>query len=175
MRTAVALFAICLAPVAGGVEATGGQSGGTMTREQAVDLLESLYRSIGKDNAILKPDHILYASKSGTALIAFNYDAEKKALTCRAEIYLFHREPLPGLIEGFRDEEKTGTATGGGELEYVASNRGLYLRRVYTKPVDREIFATEMRELGEAGLRWGRDVFDRVNARVRARKGASSK
>lgn len=175
MSTAVALFAICLGSVAGGVEATGGQSGGSMMREQAVELLESFYQSIGKDNAILKPDHILYASKSGTALIAFNYDAEKKTLTCRGEIYLFHREPLPGIIEGFRDEEKSGTATGGGDLEYVSSNRGLYLRRVYSKPVDRNVFASEMRELGEASLHWGRDVFDRVNRRVRGGKGASLK
>ena len=43
------------------------------------------------------------------------------------------RRPKPGIIEGFQAEEKSGTDTGGGTVDYETENKSLFLSRTYTQ------------------------------------------
>jgi hypothetical protein len=137
-----------------------------MTREAAQELLKWYVRSQG---AVLSPglnDRGFGGIMSGEAQLYFEYHEDSKALECSALVYRFHGPPKPGVLEGFQAEEKGGTDTGGGSVDYEPENRGLFLSRTYAQVPQGEAFAKDMKRLMKASVVWGRDVLDRVASRV---------
>ena len=102
----------------------------------------------------------------GGAQLYFEWHEDTKALECSALVYKFHEPPKPGVIETFQAEEKEGTDTGGGTVDYEPENRGLYLSRTYTQVPDERAFSKDMKKLMKASLTWSREVLDRVASRV---------
>ncbi|MFP2905644.1 hypothetical protein ACLESD_11420 [Pyxidicoccus sp. 3LFB2] len=103
---------------------------------------------------------------TGGASVYFEWNEEAGSLECSALVYRFREPPKPGVIDSFHAEQREGTDTGGGTVDYEPENRGLFLSRTYTRmPTERE-FAKDMRRLMKASLKWGDEVLDRVASRV---------
>src|SRR5688500_9003821 len=79
--------------------------------------------------------------------VFFEYHADAKALECSALIYKFRAPPKPGVVEGFQAEASSGTATGGGIVDFEPENNGLYLSRTYGERVAYETFVEEVNTL----------------------------
>jgi hypothetical protein len=146
--------------------ATPPAGGGPMTRESAQELVQWYVKSQG---AVLSPG--LNAQgfggiMSGTAQLYFEFHEDTKTLECSALVYRFHEPPKPGVLDGFRAEEKEGTDTGGGTVDYEPENRGLFLSRHYTQVPPGSDFSREMKRLMKASNVWGDEVLDRVASRV---------
>ena len=141
-------------------------SGGVMTRESAQELLRWYARSQG---AVLSPGLNAQGFGGitvGPAQVYFEYHEDTKTLECSALVYRFHEPPKPGVLDGFRAEEKEGTDTGGGSVDYEPENRGLFLSRHYTQVPPGNEFARDMKRLMKASNVWGDEVLDRVASRV---------
>jgi hypothetical protein len=137
-----------------------------MTREGAQRVVQSFVRAQG---AVLSPGlnpQGFGGLAMGGAQLYFEWHEDAQALECSALVYRFHEPPKPGVIEGFQAEEKEGTDTGGGTVDYEPENRGLYLSRTYTHVPDERVFAKDMKRLMKASLKWGDEVLDRVASRV---------
>lgn len=94
--------------------------------------------------------------------VFFEYVPEQKTLKSSVLIYKFHQPPKPGLIEAFQKEEKAGTDTGGGTVEYQPENQGLFLTRIYKNYTGRSQFGKDIEKLMNAGKYWSNEVLDRV-------------
>lgn len=94
--------------------------------------------------------------------VFFEYVPDQKILKSSVLIYKFHQPPKPGLIEAFQNEEKAGTDTGGGTVEYQPENQGLFLTRIYKNYTDNSQFSKDIEKLMKAGKYWGNEVLDRV-------------
>jgi hypothetical protein len=139
-----------------------------MTRDEAQRLLQVFMQSIGQPSEGLNPQGFGGAA-IGDAQLYFEYHSDKQQLETSALIYKFRDAPKPGVLEGFRAEEKAGTDTGGGAVDYEPENKSLFLSRIYsTMPAD-AAFREDMRRLTEASLKWGDEVMDRVATRVHGR------
>ncbi|WP_164010818.1 hypothetical protein [Pyxidicoccus trucidator] len=103
---------------------------------------------------------------AGGASLYFEWNEEAGALECSALVYRFREVPKPGVIDGFRAEEREGVDTGGGSVDYEPENRGLFLSRLYTRMPTERAFAKDMRRLMKASIKWGDEVLDRVASRV---------
>jgi hypothetical protein len=103
---------------------------------------------------------------TGGASLYFNWNEEAGALECSAQVYRFREPPKPGVIDGFRAEEREGTDAGGGTVVYEPENRGLFLRRTYTRMPAERAFARDMRLLMKASQHWSDEVLERVASRV---------
>jgi hypothetical protein len=101
----------------------------------------------------------------GTSLY-FEWNEEAQALECSALVYSFREPPKPGVIDGFRAEEREGTDAGGGTVDYEPENRGLFLSRTYKQMPGERAFAKDMRRLVKASVTWGDEVLERVASRV---------
>jgi hypothetical protein len=100
------------------------------------------------------------------AQLYFEWHDQEKALECSALIHKFHDAPKPGVVEGFEAEQKSGTDTGGGAVDYEPENKSLFLSRTYTQAPPQPAFIADMKQLMKASLVWGDEVLDRVAARV---------
>jgi hypothetical protein len=139
-----------------------------MTRDEAQRLLQVFMQSIGQPSEGLNPQGFGGAA-IGDAQLYFEYHSDKQELETSALIYKFRDAPKPGVLEGFRAEEKSGTNTGGGVVDYEPENKSLFLSRTYaTMPAD-AAFREDMRRLTEASLVWADEVMDRVATRVHGR------
>jgi hypothetical protein len=147
--------------------ATPPAGGAPLTFESARELVQWFVKSQG---AVLSPGlnaRGFGGIATGEAQLYFEFHADTQALECSALVYRFHEPPKPGVLEGFRQEEREGTDSGGGTVDYEPENRGLYLSRTYTQQVpDGAAFAKDMKRLMKASAVWGDEVLDRVASRV---------
>ncbi|MCP3136993.1 hypothetical protein [Pyxidicoccus xibeiensis] len=103
---------------------------------------------------------------AGGSNVYFEWVEDTQALKCSALVYRFRQPPKPGVLDGFRAEEKEGNDSGGGSVDYEPENRGLYLARTYTHMPSERAFMKDMRRLMKASTRWNEEVVDRVASRV---------
>ena len=136
-----------------------------MTRDQAVKILQAFFKSQNVESEGLNEKNLGGAS-IGDLQVYFEYQPEKAALKCSALIYSFRQAPKPGVLDGFKKEEQAGTDTGGGAVDYQPENKGLYLSRSYTEPVEDTVFLNDMAYLMSASRVWGGEVLERVASAV---------
>lgn len=103
---------------------------------------------------------------TGGSSLYFEWNEQTGALECSALVYRFREPPKPGVIDGFRAEEREGTDAGGGTVDYEPENRGLFLSRTYTRMPTERAFARDLRRLMKASQHWGDAVLERVASRV---------
>lgn len=137
-----------------------------LSREAAVHLVQAVARSFKLESPGLNSHDLGGFAVAGGAQVYFQYVPAERALHTYALIYKFHRPPRPGVLDGFQAEQKAGTDTGGGTVEYQIENRGLYLSRTYTAPPDDQTFVAETMRLMRASQVWGGPVLERVSAKV---------
>lgn len=136
-----------------------------MTREEAQRLVQTFMKSLGQSSEGLNPQGF-GGAVLGDAQLYFEYHTDKQALETSALIYKFRDAPKPGVLEGFRAEEKSGTDTGGGAVDYEPENKSLFLSRTYSTMPPDTAFKADMQRLTQASLVWGDEVMDRVATRV---------
>lgn len=102
----------------------------------------------------------------GDQPVVFEYDADNKVLTVSALCYRFHKPPRPGLLEAYHEEEKRGTDTGGGSVDYRADSGGLFLSRSYTRNTDPGRFVEDTDSLMRAGKYWASHVLPAAAEKV---------
>lgn len=136
-----------------------------MTREEAQRLVQVFMQSIGQPSEGLNPQGF-GGAVIGEAQLYFEYHSGKQELEASALIYKFRDAPKPGVLEGFRAEEKSGTDTGGGAVDYEPENKSLFLSRTYARPPADAAFREDMQRLTQASLVWADEVMDRVASRV---------
>jgi hypothetical protein len=136
-----------------------------MTRDEAQRLVQSFMQAVEQPGEGLNPQGF-GGAMVGDAQLYFEYHDDTKALETSALIYKFRDAPKPGILEGFQAEEKAGTDTGGGTVDYEKENKSLFLSRTYTKVPQDAAFVADMRRLMDASLVWADSVVDRVASRV---------
>ncbi|CAM4412795.1 hypothetical protein COEX109129_23790 [Corallococcus exiguus] len=138
-----------------------------MTLEEAQRLVQSFIRGHGGDAQASGLNAKGFGGAAlGDAQVYFEHVKDSGALKCSALIYRFRDAPRPGVIDGFRDEEKKGTDTGGGKVDYETENKSLFLSRTYGVVPSEQQFKEDVDRLVEASLVWGDEVFNRVADRV---------
>jgi hypothetical protein len=140
--------------------------GAPMTREGAQRLVQSFVRAQGLLQSPGLNEQGFGGISTGASQLYFEWHEDTQTLECSALIYKFHDPPKPGVLETFQAEEKEGTDTGGGTVDYEPENRGLYLSRMYTQVPDERTFAKDMKRLVKASHKWSEEVLDRVASRV---------
>ncbi|QRO01614.1 hypothetical protein JRI60_22620 [Archangium violaceum] len=136
-----------------------------MTRDEAQRLVQAFMMSLGQPSEGLNPQGF-GGAVLGAAQLYFEYHSDKQALEASALVYKFRDPPKPGVLDGFREEEKAGTDTGGGAVDYETENKSLFLSRIYSTPPPDAAFKADMQRLTQASLVWGDEVLDRVASRV---------
>ncbi len=136
-----------------------------MTRDEAQRLVQVFMQSVGQPSEGLNPQGF-GGAVLGQAQLYFEYRSDTQALEASALIYKFRDAPKPGVIEGFRAEEKAGTDAGGGAVDYEPENKSLFLSRLYSTPPADAAFREDMTRLTQASLVWSDEVMDRVASRV---------
>ena len=105
-------------------------AGVAMTREAAQRLVQGLLAAEGTPPSPgINPQGFGGLSAGGASLY-FEWHEDTKALECSALVYRFHEPPKPGVLETFQAEEKEGTDTGGGTVDYEPENRSLFLSQM---------------------------------------------
>jgi len=137
-----------------------------MTRDEATQLVQSYLKAIGVPLSPGLNAKGLGGAAVGEAQLYFEHTDTDGVLKCSALIYRFRDAPRPGVLDGFRDEQKAGTDTGGGTVDFEPESKSLFLSRSYTTPPLDIVFASEMSKLNQASLAWGGDVFERVASKV---------
>jgi hypothetical protein len=137
-----------------------------MTREDAQRLVQSFLRGLGQSQSPGLNPQGFGGVAVADAQLYFEYRSGEQALECSALIYKFREAPKPGVIEGFEQEEKSGTDTGGGKVDYEPENKSLFLSRTYANAPSEPAFAEDMKRLMQASTVWGDTVMDRVASRV---------
>lgn len=136
-----------------------------MTRDEAQQLVQEYMKTLGQQSPGLNENG--YGGVAvGNAQLYFEYDSFVMALETSALIYKFNDEPKPGIIEGFEAEEKAGTDTGGGAVDFEPENKSLFLSRQYNTVPSTASFEADMKRLMAASLKWGDEVLNRVASRV---------
>ncbi|QSQ26959.1 hypothetical protein JY651_19465 [Pyxidicoccus parkwayensis] len=137
-----------------------------MNIEEAQRLVQSFMRAQGEQNSPgLNPQGFGGLAK-GAAQVYFEFVQDSGELKCSALIYRFRDAPRPGVLDGFRAEEKAGTDTGGGAVDYEQESKSLFLSRTYTTVPPEQSFAIGVQKLMDASVIWGDSVFERVAAKV---------
>lgn len=137
-----------------------------MTSEEAQRLVQSFMRAMGEQTSPgLNPQGFGGIAK-GEAQLYFEFVPTSGELKCSGLIYRFRDAPRPGVLDGFLAEEKAGTDTGGGTVDFEKESKSLFLSRTYTTPPPEQSFEIGMKKLMEASVAWGGPVFERVAARV---------
>lgn len=137
-----------------------------MIREEAQRLAQALLAATGNTSSPgLNPQGFGGIALEGAQLY-FEWRDKEQALECSALIHKFHDAPKPGIVEGFQQEEKSGTDTGGGTVDYEPENKSLFLSRTYTQAPPQSAFVEDMKRLMKASLVWIDEVLDRVASRV---------
>ncbi len=132
-----------------------------LSREEAVRMIQDFAGSYS-----LKTSGLNEKNFGGIEInldrIFFEYLPDQKILKSSVLIYKFHQPPKPGLIEAFQNEEKAGTDTGGGTVEYQPENQGLFLTRMDKNYTNHSQFSKNIEKLMNAGKYWSNEVLDRV-------------
>ncbi len=137
-----------------------------MTRDEAQRLAQALLAATGQPDSIgLNPQGFGGVAISNAQLY-FEWHDQEQALECSALIHKFRDAPKPGILEGFQEEQKAGTDTGGGSVDYEPENKSLFLSRTYTQAPPQTAFVEDMRRLMRASLVWSSEVLNRVASRV---------
>jgi len=137
-----------------------------MIREEAQRLAQAFLAATDNPNSPgLNPQGFGGVAVDGAQLY-FEWHDKEQALECSALIYKFRDAPKPGIVEGFQQEQKAGTDTGGGTVDYEPENKSLFLSRMYTQAPPQTSFIEDMKRLMKASLVWGDEVLDRVASRV---------
>jgi hypothetical protein len=137
-----------------------------MIREEAQRLAQALLAATeNPDSPGLNPQGFGGVAVDGAQLY-FEWHDKEQALECSALIHKVHETPKPGIVEGFQQEQKSGTDTGGGTVDYEPENKSLFLSRTYTQAPPQSAFIEDMKRLMQASLVWGDEVLDRVASRV---------
>jgi hypothetical protein len=136
-----------------------------MTRDEAQRLVQTFMQAVEQPSEGLNPQGF-GGAMIGEAQLYFEYHDDKQALEASALVYKFRDAPKPGILEGFQAEEKAGTDTGGGAVDYEKENKSLFLSRTYAKAPQDAAFLADMRRLMDASLVWSESVLDRVASRV---------
>ena len=137
-----------------------------MTRDEAQQLARALLAAAGQPDSVgLNPQGFGGVSVDNAQLY-FEWHDDEQALECSALIHKFRDNPKPGILEGFEAEQKAGTDTGGGTVDYEPENKSLFLSRTYTQAPPQPIFVDDMKRLMKASLAWSDEVMDRVAASV---------
>jgi hypothetical protein len=137
-----------------------------MTRDEAQLLAKAFLAATGDPNSVgLNPQGFGGVAIADSQLY-FEWHDKEQALECSALIHKFHDTPKPGIIEGFQQEQKAGTETGGGSVDYEPENKCLFLSRTYTQAPPHTAFVEDMKRLMRASIVWGDEVLDRVATRV---------
>ncbi|WP_163870531.1 hypothetical protein [Myxococcus eversor] len=137
-----------------------------MTRDEATQLVQSYLTAQGAPLSPGLNQKGLGGAVVGEAQVYFEHSTDSGELKCSALIYRFRDAPRPGVLDGFRDEQKAGTDTGGGTVDFESESKSLFLSRTYTtRPIDL-VFASELSKLMAASLLWGDTVFERVASKV---------
>ncbi|ATB34235.1 hypothetical protein [Melittangium boletus] len=136
-----------------------------MTFEEAQRVVQAFM------NSFKQPSEGLNAQGFGGAVIGdgqlyFEYHGKTQRLETSALIHKFRDAPKPGVLEGFQAEEKAGTPTGGGAVDYEVENKSLFLSRYYEQVPPQEAFQEDMKKLLAASAVWSDEVLDRVATRV---------
>lgn len=138
---------------------------GTLSREDAVSMIKALFAAYKIDSPGLNSNN-LGGIETLAQPIYFEYLPGKQALHVFALCYRFRKPPRDGLIEAFHEEERRGTNTGGGSVEFLPENGGLYLGRTYTQRTEPARFIEETNKLGQAATYWAQEVFPAVATKV---------
>jgi hypothetical protein len=137
-----------------------------ITRDEAVRMIQAYFKSQGLESLGLN-DNNLGGAMVGENQIYFEYLPASSALKCSALIYKFHDDPKPGVLDGFKAEEKRMSPnSAGATLEYQPENKGLYLTRIYTEPISETEFARDLTIMMKASDVYGEQVLDRVADKV---------
>jgi hypothetical protein len=137
-----------------------------MIREEAVRLAQAFLAATENPHSPgLNPQGFGGVAVEGAQLY-FEWRDKEQALECSALIYKFRDNPKPGIVEGFQAEQKAGTDTGGGTVDYEPENKSLFLSRTYTQAPPQTAFIEDMKKLMKASLVWGDEVLDRVASKV---------
>lgn len=137
-----------------------------MLIEEAQRLVQSFMRAQGEQQSPgLNPQGFGGIAKGGAQLY-FEFVPTSGELKCSALIYRFRDAPRPGVLDGFRAEEKAGTDTGGGTVDFEQESKSLFLSRTYPAAPPDESFKIAMQKLMDASVTWGGPVFERVAAKV---------
>jgi hypothetical protein len=137
-----------------------------MTIDEAQRLVQAFIRTQGEQlSPGLNPQGFGGLAK-GEAQLYFEFIPTSGELKCSALIYRFRDAPRPGVLDGFRDEQKAGTDTGGGDVDFEPESKSLFLSRRYASVPEDKAFLDGMNRLMAASLDWGGDVFERVASRV---------
>jgi hypothetical protein len=137
-----------------------------MTRDEAQQLARAVLAAAGQPESVGLNPQGFGGVATDNAQLYFEWHEEKQELECSALIYKFRDNPKPGIIEGFQAEQKAGTDTGGGTVDFEPENKSLFLTRTYTQAPPHPIFVDDMKRLMKASLVWGDEVMDRVASRV---------
>jgi hypothetical protein len=136
-----------------------------MSRDDANALIQNLAKTLKAEETALNEKGFAGLSV-GVQELFFELHESEGVLECNALIYRFREPPRPGVLEGFQAELSAGTDAGGGTLDFEPESQSLFLTREYrTRPSDPE-FASDLQRLLAAGETWGREVLQRVAARV---------
>ena len=137
-----------------------------MTRDEAQQLARAVLAAAGQPESVgLNPQGFGGVSVDNAQLY-FEWHDEQQSLECSALIHKFRDNPKPGVLEGFQAEQKAGTDTGGGDVDFEPENKSLFLSRTYTQAPPPPIFVAEMKQLMKASLIWSGEVMDRVASKV---------
>lgn len=137
-----------------------------MTRDDAQRLVQSFLRSLGQTQSPGLNPQGFGGVAVGDAQLYFEYHSDEQSLECSALIYKFRDTPKPGVLEGFQQEEKAGTDTGGGAVDFEPENKSLFLSRHYASAPAEPAFADDMKRLMQASTAWSDTVMERVATRV---------
>jgi hypothetical protein len=137
-----------------------------LTRESARRLVQGFLGEEGTPPSAGINEKGFGGMSAGGASVYFEWHEESQTLECSALVYRFHEPPKPGVLDGFKAEQKEGTDSGGGTVDYEPENRGLFLSRDYTTVPSGADFAKDMKRLMKASAVWGDEVLDRVASRV---------
>jgi hypothetical protein len=137
-----------------------------MTREEAQQLARALLTAAGQPDSVGINPQGFGGVAVENAQLYFEWHDKEQALECSALIHKFRDVPKPGIIEGFQAEQKAGTDTGGGTVDYEPVNKSLFLSRTYTQAPPHPLFVDDMKRLMKASLVWSGEVLDRVASKV---------
>lgn len=136
-----------------------------MTREEAQKLVQDYMLTLKQPSEGLNPQGF-GGAVVGDAQLYFEYHGKTQQLEASALVYRFRDRPKAGVIDGFKEEEKAGTNTGGGVVDYEPENKSLFLSRSYAEVPPVAAFQEHMKQLMEASREWGASVLERVASRV---------
>jgi len=139
--------------------------GFSMTRDEAVGMVQSFFRYYGLSSPGLNQNN-LGGAAIGEYQVYFEYLEAEQGLKCSALVYRFHEKPKPGVLEALEEERDRTTNAGDGTLDYEPENKGIYLSRTYIETVSGDKFAQDLERLMKASEFYGEQVLDRVAAKV---------